>query len=229
MTVYARHQTHADSSADRFGHTALVDGTQAGLVAVFDAAHVGDVLGHDAKVLHEITTQSICPLRPPLESPEYAPGDDMSYLIMLPRIHSQLIHDVPIGLSLPTHLLPLRHLNPTQIMRRIDIAHPPPARHLRLVVLGRVLHGELGFALLFLPTETRGRGILDGLFGDLDGGALRSGWVGAGGGGAFGGDVGGGDGAGGVGGCLGAGGAEGVWEGISGWMGEVVWVGGCYQ
>lgn len=51
MPVHAGMQAHADGPANGLGDLALVDGPQAGLVRVLDAAHGGHELGDEGDVL----------------------------------------------------------------------------------------------------------------------------------------------------------------------------------
>ena len=51
VPVHAGVQAHADGAADGLGHLALVDGAQAGVVRVLDAAHGGHELGDEGEVL----------------------------------------------------------------------------------------------------------------------------------------------------------------------------------
>lgn len=126
MLVHAGVEAHADGAADGLGHLALVDGAQAGLARVLDAAHGGHELGDEGEVLPS----------PVLASLSWAERqrDRETHPVVIQRVEAQHVDDVRVG---PLALAPLAHLGRAQVARGVDVAGAPAARHLAQVVLCR--------------------------------------------------------------------------------------------
>jgi len=103
VTVHARHQAQSDGPPHRLRHTPLVHRTQARVGVVPDAAHIRHVFAHDAKIL-----------------------------VMLQRVHAELVKHVSPRLRLAPHTLPFGHLDAGEVMRCVDVARAPTARLLLL-------------------------------------------------------------------------------------------------
>ena len=55
---------------------------------------------------------------------------DQPYLVVINRIYTQLIHNIDLQLRLLPQLLPLGHLHARQVVRRVDVSHPPSPHRL---------------------------------------------------------------------------------------------------
>lgn len=97
MPMRARHQKpQPNRSSYRFRHLPLIHGSQVGLIAMLNPAHLSHILAHDCKVL-----------------------------VVMNRVYSQPINHVVSRFRPPPQFLPLGHFYTCQIVRRVDIARSP--------------------------------------------------------------------------------------------------------
>lgn len=113
MFVHTGHDPHPNGSSDSLCHFALVDGAQTGVAAVSDAAHGGDIFGHDGVVLRSQSAS-----RRPTET-------RLAHLVQIQRVQLQRIKGVRRGtVAFP----PLPHFGRAEIMGRVDVSVLPFAR-----------------------------------------------------------------------------------------------------